>query len=102
MHIKYTRHRCLLVFIEGESEDYRSFSMTEVIISAGTDAGQRDMAPVIIVNDTNFEPTEYFTVSIIPEPAERIYTIEGQGTATAFILDDDSELLVHDKSLIHS
>ena len=86
----------------GQSEDYISFSMITVMISADTDAGQRDLTPVFIVNDTNFEPTEYFTVSIVPNSDERIYTIEGQGTATAFILDDDSELLVHDNSLIHS
>ena len=54
------------------------------------------MTPVTIINDGNFEPTEYFTVSIIPDPNERIFTIEGQGIATAFILDDDSELLMHD------
>ena len=76
--------------------------MIGVTISAGTNAGQTVMTPVIIINDTKFEPTEYFTVSIVPDPLERIYTIEDQGTATAFILDDDSELLVHDKSLIHS
>ena len=71
-------------------------------MSADSDAGQTVMTPVIIVNNSNFEPTEYFTVSIVPNPLERIYTIEGQGTATAFILDDDSELLVqcHDKTFL--
>ena len=51
----------------------------------------------MIIDNTNFEPTEYFTVSIVPNPVERIYTIEGQGTATAFILDDDSKLLMHEE-----
>ena len=85
---------------EGEFEDYHSFSNIRVTISSGSDAGRTVTTPVIIVNNFNFEPTEYFTVSIIPDPIERIYTIEGQGTATAFILDDDSELLVHDKSFM--
>jgi hypothetical protein len=77
--------------VTGQPEDFRSFSMVGVTFSANTAAGRTATTPVAIIDDTSFEPTEYFTVSIIPDPVERIGTIEGQGTATAFILDDDSE-----------
>jgi hypothetical protein len=87
----------LLPFVTGLPEDYLSFSMIEVTFSANTAAGQTATATVPIVDDTNFEPTEYFTISIVPNPVDRIGTIEGQGTATAVILDDDSESLMHNK-----
>ena len=80
------------MFAPGQSEDYLSFRMIRVTFSANTAAGQTANAPVTIIDDMNFEPTEYFTVSIVPDPVERIYTVEGRGIATAFILDDDSEL----------
>lgn len=81
----------LLSFVTAQPEDYRSFGRTDITFSANTAAGQTAMATVPIIEDTNFEPTEYFTVSIVPNPVERIGTIEGRGTATAFILDDDGE-----------
>lgn len=86
----------LLSFVATQPEDYFSLGRTDIIFSANTAAGETATAPVRINDDTNFEPTEYFTVSIVPNPLERIDTIEGRGTATAFIIDDDSESLMHD------
>ena len=89
----------LLSFVTAHPEDYLSLGMTGVTFSANTAAGEIATVQVAtIIDDANFEPTEYFTVSIVPNPMERIDTIEGQGTATAFIIDDDSESLMHDKA----
>ena len=88
----------LLSFVTAQPEDYHSFGRIDITFSANTAAGQTATAPVTIIDDDNFEPTEYFTASIVPNPAQRIDTIEGRGTATAFILDDDSESLMHDKA----
>ena len=91
----------LLSFVTAQPEDYRSFGRTDIIFSANTAAGEATTVQVVtIINDENFEPTEYFTVSIVPNLVQRIDTIEGRGTATVFILDDDSESLMHDKASI--
>ena len=86
------------VFVATQPKDYRSFGRIDITFSANTAAGEATTAPVRIIDDTNFEPTEYFTASIVPNPAQRIDTIEGRGTATVFIIDDDSESLMHDKA----
>lgn len=71
-------------------EDYNSFPTFTVTISAGTGAGETITAPILLFDDNVFEPTETFSISFIPNP--RIETVEGQATATIFIIDNDGTL----------
>ena len=82
----------MYLFFLTESQDYISFPTTRVTIGVGARAGETFNAPVELVDDNNFEPTEYFTIAIDPNPAERLFTIEGQAIATANIIDNDGEL----------
>ena len=82
-------------------EDYISFDSTTVIISSGAFAGETfSFAPVLVHDDNNFEPTEFLTFSINPNPAERLFTKEQGSTAVAYIIDNDGELVCN--SLIYS
>ena len=72
-----------------EFEDYSAFDTTTIRISRGNEAGDTFAAQIPIVNDNIFESAEYFTASIIANPTERLFPVEGRTTATANIVDDD-------------